>query len=64
MNRYQKPAITRTGNRSAALTAVTIGNLEKLDVGLIARCHGLAETVVQDMISARREREAGFGQSS
>ena len=57
----QSKQMSRGGNRMAALAAVALGRLDKLDAGLIARCHGLALSEVEHMIATRREREAAHG---
>ena len=58
---YQKPKMTKQGNRSAAFTAVTIGDLAKLDAGLIARCNGVPLADVQALIEQRKARETRRG---
>lgn len=60
MKRFpEKPAMmTAKGNAQAAFIAVTIGNLERLDAGLISRTTGVPISDVQAMIDARREKEA------
>lgn len=49
---------TQTGNVVAALAAVALCRIDKIDAGLIARCHGLALPEVENMIAARLIREA------
>ena len=53
--------MTRKQNQSAALIAVTLGHLDKLDAGLIARTTGQTVEAVQRMIDARKVREMGRG---
>lgn len=55
---HQKPKMTKRANHSAAFTAVTIGDLARLDAGLIARCTGVPLAEVHGMINERRIREA------
>ncbi len=54
---HQQKAMSKRANASAAFTAVTMGALDKLDAGLIARCSGVPEAEVQRLIDARRARE-------
>ena len=53
--------MTKRGNRMAAFAAVTCCPLHMIDVGLIARCNGLAVADVEAMVQQRREREAAHG---
>lgn len=49
-------AMTRKANRSAAFIAVNMGDLDRLNPGMIARCHGVTEAEVLAMIETRRAR--------
>ena len=59
--KHAAPSMTRKGNEAAALAAVTLGRLDRLDARLISRCHGMDIAVVERMIEARRAREAARG---
>lgn len=50
--------MTQKGNRAAAFAAVNMGTLEKLDPGLISRCHGLPVAQVEEMIAERKARSS------
>ena len=52
----RKPAMTRKGNHAAAFAAVAMCRPDKLDAGLIARCHGVPIAEVEQMIEERRAR--------
>lgn len=53
----RKQVMTKKANAQAAFIAVTLGNLDKLNAGLISRTTGVPVDQVSAMIDARRERE-------
>ena len=57
--RFAPKHMTKKDNAQAAFIAVNMGNLDKLDAGLISRTTGVPVEQVQAMIDARRERERG-----
>ena len=59
--RHADASMTRAQNKAAAFTAVTMGQLDKINAAFIARCHGLSVVDVQTMIDERKAREAAHG---